>query len=182
MNTDDDLKSQLEKLRTNSKALLDEKKQEKSAHDATKLELTTALEANAQLTTQLTAIRLDAPVERLIGEIAVDPRVFRLLFEQDYSFALNDENKPIITNKEGKQLQVKDKDGKEHPLDFNAKDLTEFLAPVGSNDPNHLRFAGMLIGSKASGSGASGTNSGSLNNAPPFEQKPEAKPISFGLR
>lgn len=178
----DNLKEQLEKLRANSKALLNERKQEKEAHDATKVELAKAQESNALLTGELTAIRLDTPVERLIADVAVDPRVFRLLFEQDYRFALDDDRNPIITDKGGKRVLVKDKDGKESPLPFEAKALSEFLSPCGVDTPEAKRWAGMIIGSKASGSGAGGGAGGGAVNAPAFDNKPEVKPFAFGLK
>ncbi|MCD9027727.1 hypothetical protein LDO26_05845 [Luteimonas sp. BDR2-5] len=179
-----ELKSQLDKLRTNSAALLDERKREKAAHDATKGEMSAVVAERDKLRGELRAFRLDAPVERLIDEIATDAVLFRAVWDRaGYAFALDDAGNPCVTDTEGKPVSVGE--GSEaRPLAFDAKEIAEFLAPSkdpASWTPDQRRFASVIVGSKAVGSGAAGRPNADKPFTPAVEERTRERP-KFGLQ
>ena len=166
------------RLREHNAVLLDEKKQLQREHAQLQ-------ESHAATTATLQRLQLDGPVDALVEDLATDPKLFKVLWAEGHKFALDEQGRPCVQNKDGAPVIVKDANGKDVPLAFDAKAIAEYLCP---RDPKlqtaeTKRWAGVLVGSRAGGGNASGGAQGTTHhegNAPRREQPQPA--VQFGLR
>ncbi|MGY0559732.1 hypothetical protein ACW7G2_03280 [Luteimonas sp. A277] len=178
------LQSEVERLRKHSESLLEEKRAEKRAKDEALAKLSAVEAERDKLAGDLQAIRLDGPVERLIEETAADPVIFSALFDRaGYRFALDD-GRPCLLDSEGERLTTTGTDGKAEPVPFEPAALAAYLLPPDKPrsewTADETRWAGVLNGSRASGSGATVHRSaGATAKGEP--EKPQASQ-SFGLK
>lgn len=178
------LTAEVERLRKHSESLLNEKRQIKAERDDVAAKLSAAEVQRDKLAGDLQAIRLDGPVERLIEQTATDPVIFRALFDRaGYRFELDDDDRPRIVDAEGEPLATTGPDGKAMPVPFEPAALASFLLPPSLPatewTDDQRRFAGVLAGSRASGSGATAhSNGGTVKQTP---EKPQPSQ-SFGLK
>lgn len=180
------LAAEVERLRRHSETLLEEKRAERRAKDEAIAKLSAVEAERDKLAGDLKAIRLDGPVERLIEQTATDPVIFRALFDRaGYSFALDDEGRPCVLDSEGAPLATTGKDGKPQPIPFEPAALASYLLPPdlprSEWTADHARFAGVLVGSKATGSGAIGARGGGASTVKQPEAT-QAPPQRFGLK
>lgn len=164
------------RLREHNATLLSEKK--KLAKDYAQLQ-----ETHAVATGALQRLQLDGPVEAMVEEIATDPKLFNALWSEGHKFALDEQGRPCVQTTEGKPVMVKDKDGNEIPLAFDAAAIAAYLCPTNPKDhgPETERWARVLIGSRATGGGAMGGRTGGAVER--SVQAPQAQPaMQFGLR
>lgn len=179
------LTAEVERLRKHSESLLVEKRQMKAERDDAAAKLSAVEAERDKLAGDLQAIRLDGPVERLIEQTAVDPVIFRALFDRaGYSFALDDEGRPCLLDSEGEPLATAGKDGKAQPVPFDPAALAAFLLPPDKPrsewSDDETRWAGVLNGSRATGSGATAHRSGGATvKSEPDKAQPSQ---SFGLK
>lgn len=180
------LKDENERLREHNAALLAEKRDAIAATKAAEAKTTTLEQEKSDLTGRLNDALLAKPVELLVDEIASDPVVFNLLLSRSYKFELGEDNKPMLVNLDGTPVVTKGKDGKDKPVAFDAKDIAEFLVPSDAKErtEDQKRFASVLVGSRATGSGSSGgTQDGSGHIPSTTAAKPtDQQPQRFGLR
>jgi hypothetical protein len=163
------------RLREHNATLLSEKKQ--LAKDLAKLQ-----DDHEAATATLQRLQLDGPVDALLSDIAVDGKLFRALFAEQYQFALDDEGRPCVRTLEGEPVMVQRANGPAKPLPFDGVAIREFLCPPGKErDPEAARWARVLLGSRASGGGG-GHNGGSGGARTPEEPKREPTHQQFGLR
>lgn len=165
------------RLREHNATLLSEKKQ--LAKDYAKLQ-----ETHAVATAALHRLQLDGPVEALVDEISTDAKLFNALWSEGHKFALDEQGRPCVQTAEGKPVMVKDKDGNETPLAFEASAIAAYLCPTNPKErgPETERWARVLVGSRASGGGATGgsTRGGVTERAAPTPQPQPS--MQFGLR
>ncbi|MEN1924810.1 hypothetical protein [Luteimonas qiangzhengi] len=179
------LTAEVERLRRHSETLLEEKRAERKAKDDALAKLSTVEAERDKLAGDLKAIRLDGPVERLIEQTATDPVIFRALFDRaGYRFELGDDERPRIVDSEGEPLAATGPDGKAQPVAFEPAALACFLLPpslpAAEWSDDQRRFASVLAGSKATGSGATAhMGSASTVKQPEASQAP---PQRFGLK
>ncbi|WP_312379036.1 hypothetical protein [Pseudomonas oryzihabitans] len=170
----DALHGEIERLREKNAELLNEVKRYK----------TRATEAEGALDTarnELTTIKLHQPVEDMLRDMfVVSPRLARLELEEHYQFALGEDGKVQVTDKQGQPLSLlpdatsDDPNPKARPAAFNAEDMRQAFVQAG-------KFDKILVGSRATGGGASGANRSS--GAPAKTNEPAQNPApAFGLR
>lgn len=166
------------RLRDHNSTLLGEKKQLQRDHAQLQ-------EQHAATTATLQRLQLDGPVDALVESLATDPKLFKALWAEAHQFALDEEGRPCVQSKDGQPVTVKDANGKDVPLAFDAKAITEYLCP---RDPklqtvDTKRWAGVLVGSRAGGAGASGGATGEVpaGDGAPRQQQPQ-RAVQFGLR
>lgn len=173
-----DAKAEIQRLRDHNTAILGEKK-------AAKLDLAALREEHATNVATLQRLQLDNPTDELIAEISTDPKLFRALFGEKYQFALDEEGRPAVRTLEGQPVMVRDADGKQVPLAFDARAVSDFLCPRSKRpEPGSdaERWARILIGSRASGGGATGMTTGADGRQVPPAEPNEKKRTEFGLR
>lgn len=164
------LNEEIERLRQKNAELLNESKKAKARTS----ELESALQA---ANGKLMDLELNKPVEAMLKDLfIVSPRLARMELEEHYQFVLGEDGKIQMQDKQGKPVEVQlDNEETIRPAQFTPKDIESALVKSG-------KFNSILIGSRASGGGASGVKSGSgytPKSAPATEPKP-ASP--FGLR
>ena len=179
------LTAEVERLRRHSETLLEEKRAERKAKDDALAKLSAVEAERDKLAGDLRAIRLDGPVERLIEQTATDPVIFRALFDRaGYSFALDDDGGPCVLDSEGEPLATTGKDGTPQPIPFEPAALASYLLPPdlprSEWTADHARFANVLVGSHARGSGAT-AHRGSASTVKQAEAT-QAPPQRFGLK
>lgn len=179
------LTAEVERLRKHAESLLNEKRQAKAEASDAAAKLAAVEAERDKLAGDLQAIRLDAPVERLIEQTATDPVIFRALFDRaGYRFELGDDERPRIVDSEGEPLAATGPDGKAQPVAFEPAALACFLLPpslpAAEWSDDQRRFASVLAGSKATGSGATAHKaSGATVRKTETQQEP---PQRFGLK
>lgn len=171
-----EVQAEATRLREHNATLLTEKKQ--LAKDLAKLQ-----EDHATAAATLQRLQLDGPVEALVNDIAVDGKLFRALFAENYQFALDDEGRPCVRTLEGEPVMVKPANGAPKPLPFVPAAIREFLCPTAKAErgSDAERWARVLIGSRATGGGG-GHSSGSGGTSTTSEPKRETPQQQFGLR
>jgi hypothetical protein len=174
-----DAQAEVQRLREHADQVLTEKKR-LQAQLADLAGLQEKYEAASQ---ELTHLKLDLPVDALAAEIAVDPKLFKTLWNEGHRFALDDQGRPCVQTADGKPIMVKGRDGNETPLPFEAKAIVEYLYPTDPklHTADSARFGRVLIGSAASGGGASGGAGPGASRSEPAKKKAADAP-QFGLR
>lgn len=164
------------RLRDHNVTLLSEKKQ--LAKDYAQLQ-----EAHSVATATLQRLQLDGPVEALVAEISTDPKLFNALWSEGHKFALDEEGRPSVQTAQGAPVMVKDKDGNDTLLAFDPAAITAYLCPSNPKDrgPETERWAHVLVGSRATGGGATGGRRGTTVERPAPTSQPQ-KSMQFGLR
>lgn len=165
------------RLREHNAKLLSEKKQ--LAKDHAKLQ-----ETHAVATATLQHLQLDGPVEALVAEISGDPKLFNALWSEGHKFALDEQGRPCVQTLEGKPVMVTDVHGNEAALAFDGSAIVDYLCPsdAKARGPEAERWGKVLVGSRASGGGATGGRGGGRGHegAAPTPQPQQA--VQFGLR
>lgn len=186
MTDNEALTAEVERLRRHSETLLNEKRQLKAERDDATAKLSAVEAERDGLAGQLREIKLTGPVDQLLSEVATDPVTLGLLLDRaGIRFELGEDDRPCIVNADGEPLTTAGPDGKALPLPFEPAALAAFLLPPGvppSNwDAEQKRFASVLVGSRASGSGAVGVRSG--GNPMPATKPEKPRPShDFGLK
>lgn len=165
------------RLRDHNAILLSEKKQLAKKHAQLQ-------EAHAAAAATLQRLQLDGPVEALVAEISADPKLFNALWSEGHKFALDEQGRPCVQTTEGQPVMVKDKDGNETPLEFDARAIADYLCPADAKASGRdtERWARVLVGSGASGGGATGgAGPGQSRAASPQAPQPQQS-VQFGLR
>lgn len=152
--TPEALASELESLRAhNAELLADLRKAKDSAKDA-QAALQAAETARDEAHDRYQRAALRVPVERLTDSETLDGPFFRDLFARHYTFALDADDRVVIHDLDGNPATVPDKEGKtERPAAFTRDDIVALCAKT----PATAMFDRVLIGSRASGGGASGS-------------------------
>jgi hypothetical protein len=187
---------ELERLRAHAADLLRELKEAKAKNADLRAQLDAANSERDAAVADVRALRLDAPVNRMLEEIAspgTAPLLAQLLTTRGYRFDL-DGTAPVILDAEGKPATVIDPaasknapPSKPRPAKFDAEDLKLLMTEAGKPEaerhalvPTFNRF----IVVKASGGSATGSG-GKPNATPATPEKPAPKPASapkaFGL-
>jgi hypothetical protein len=164
------------RLREHNATLLSEKKQVQK--DYAKLQ-----EDHAMATATLQRLQLDGPVDALVESISTDPKLFKALWAEGHRFALDEQGRPCVQTAEGKPVMVKNAAGEETALAFDAKAIAEYLCPQDTklHTVDTKRWAHVLVGTRAAGGGATGTQSAGYS--PVDKAKPaDAPAVQFGLR
>jgi len=164
------------RLREHNATLLHEKKQ--LAKDYAKLQ-----DDHAAATATLQRLQLDGPADALVESISTDPKLFKALWAEAHRFALDEQGRPCVQTLDGRPVMVKGADGNESPLPFDGKAIVEYLCPRDTklHTVDTKRWAHVLVGTRASGSGATGTNGAGYT--PADKAKPaDAPTVQFGLR
>lgn len=194
--TPEALQRQIDALRAKNSELLGKLKAAQSARDEAQTALEAAQAAATEAQGQVRALRLDAPVNALLDEIAIDGELFQSLFQRHYRFALDDNGAVVILDTEGKPAMVTEPDrvthapgsgGKRHdkittpgdtrPAAFTANDVRR----LAETCPDADKLAHVLVASRADGGGAVGSKGLQPSPAPvPKPDKPQPQP--FGLR
>ncbi len=127
-------------------------------------------------------LKLHKPVRELLSSILVAPKYSMQEILDAYDFDLDEAGQIVMLNKDGSPVTREDKPASGHekpkavPVAFKEAEVWDFLKSVGDFD--HI-----VIGTKASGGGASGSMSGggAQKEIPPAEN-PEKEKASFGLK
>lgn len=172
-----DAQAETQRLREHAEQVLTEKKR-------LQRELADLQEKHEAVGKELTQLKLDVPVDALVAELAIDPKLFKALFNETHRFALDDDGKPCVQTADGAPVMVKGKDGKEVPLPFNVEAIAEYLYPRDKklHTADTARFGRMLRGTAAGGGGASGgAGKDGVSSSGSAKQQPAQTP-EFGLR
>ncbi len=130
---------------------------------------------------QVEELKLHKPVRELLSSILVAPKYSMQEILDAYHFDLDDNDQIVMFNKNGDPVTREEKPASQHekpkvvPVAFKEQEVWDYLKSVGDFD--HI-----VIGNKASGGGASGSNTGGGSKAAPTNP-PEAEKgkSSFGL-
>lgn len=194
--TPEALQRQIDALRAKNSELLGKLKAAQTARDEAQEALeamqTTATEAQGQVV----ALRLDAPVNALLDDIALDAELFQSLFQRHYRFALDDSGAVVILDAEGKPAMVTEPDkvthgpgsdgkrqqkvttpGDTRPAAFTANDVRR----LAETCPDADKLAHVLVASRANGGGAVGSK-GLQPSPSPIREPSKPQPQPFGLR
>lgn len=180
----------LEELQTENLALLEKNREllaelKKARGKARELE-EKAGDGNEELETlrqEVRELKLHKPVRELLSGILVAPKYSMQEILDVYDFDLGEDGQIVMLNKDGSPVtRLPDQepksaaDPKVVPVAFTEDEVWEHLKSVGDFD--HI-----VIGTKASGGGASGSTRGGGENSPVVEKEPaEKEKASFGLR
>jgi len=164
------------RLREHNATLLSEKKQ--LAKDYAKLQ-----DDHAAATATLQRLQLDGPVDALVESISTDAKLFKALWAEGHKFALDEQGRPCVQAADGKPVTIKDAAGKETALPFDSKAIAEYLCPRDTklHTVDTKRWAHVLVGTRASGSGATGSHGASVQQPSDKPRVPEQQ-VQFGLR
>ena len=196
--TTEALQVEIEALRTKNVELLAELKTAKAAAKEAQDALATLQGERDAAVADVRALRLDGPVARVLDEVAVDPELFRTLWDKHYTFALDDAGAVAIFDKDGNVATVTEGGstttggnrrgkrpettrvlGKERPARFTAEDV-RLLCDASPDKP---RFDHVLRGFSGYGGGAVGNyNPRALAAAVSATTDTPAAPSPFGLR
>ncbi|BAP13792.1 hypothetical protein AS19_09410 [Alcanivorax sp. NBRC 101098] len=174
------LKAEVEKLRNKNAQILSEKKQAVGERDALREQVEAANNERDEAAQELNYIKVMQPRQALIEEVAVDGMAGPLWREINYHFdVVNVEGREMLHHKDGSPVIVAGEDkatGKEvpKPVAFDADGLdalykADLIPGMGS----------MLVGSRASGGGATGGGSGHNIQS---KTNSHVKGVGFGLR
>lgn len=171
-----DTQAEVVRLRNHNDTLLTEKKRLQESFN-------TLQEQHNAATERLTALQLDAPVDTMVNTIAIDPKLFKTLWAENYQFALDDEGNPCVQTKDGQPITTT-VDGKEVPLAFDSQAIVDFLIPrSGQLTDEQTRWARVLRGNGSSGGGAGGGAGPNASRHPAPHDKPqEPARVQFGLK
>lgn len=178
--TPEALASELESLRSHNAALLaDLRKAKDSAKDA-QAALQAAETARDEAHDRYQRAALRVPVERMTDTETLDGPFFRDLFARHYEFALDDNDAVVIRDLDGNPAMVPAKEGKpERAAAFTRDDIVALC----NASPSSSMFDRVLIGSRATGGGASSQYRGSTATQTQTQPTPAKAPSSeFGLR
>ncbi len=180
------LKDENERLREHNATLLTEKRDAIAAKNAAEGKIVTLEQDKATLSQRLDAELLAKPVDTMYAEIATDRVMLEALLSRSYKFVLGEDGKPMFANLDGTPVTLKGSDDKETPVAFDPKSISEFLTGGDAKErtDDQKRFASVIVGSKASGSGSSGvTQDGSGHVPSTAAAKQTAQQTQrFGLR
>jgi FtsZ-binding cell division protein ZapB len=118
------------------------------------------------------------PIRAMAREISTVPK----LFEREFTsrFGLIDRDGVLYVTNTGESEPIKTTDGE---LAFTARGIASLLNSDAVNAEDKAMFRAILIGSKATGSGASGVSRGNATTAPVApSKKPVAPSVQFGLK
>ncbi len=175
-----DFNEELSRLRTANRELVEKKNGLKLR--VTELETESAgLKNRAEAAEAKLRDRLiNVPLRKMADSIATIPELFQEQLLKHYKVELNDKDALELRNLDGKP--VLDKDNKAVP--FEADSLKKLLYDDQPAD-SYLRkvMGSLLIGSRASGGGATGSGSRPGPQSPDKQKKPHAEPtLQLGLR
>lgn len=179
--TPDDLAIELGKLRNANAELLTKKNTLKAR--VTELETeNAALKTKADIAQQtMHKALIDAPLDKLAAEIGVVPELWKGEFLKRYNVELNGKQELELKTLDGKP--VLGKDGKPLPLTYSAiADLLTGDDAKKADEASYRAFCHLVIGTRASGSGAGGTSQSPGFAAQPPQQSQKNEPPQFGLR
>ena len=194
--TTEALQGEIERLRAKNAELLGELKAAKATATESQTALDAACSERDAARAEVRGLRLDAPVAGLLRDVAIDADLFGQVFARHYRFELDDNGRVAILDAEGNPATVVDAGtlhtggnarqersqtaltkGKPRPATFTAEDVRKLAEAT----PDAEAFSHLLIGSRASGGGASGARGGLLSpSATTPQPKPAASP--YGLR
>ncbi len=174
-----DVNEELGRLRTANRELIEKK----ATHKARIAELQTqaaslvtrAETAEKRLNTAMVAV----PFRDMANKIAVVPELWQDQFSKHFKLVLNSADELEIRNLD--DTLTLGKGGK--PVPFEAPALVELLYTDQPEDSLLRKIMGnVLIGSKASGGGATGANSALGRPFPKNEEKKKVEMPQFGLK
>lgn len=172
----EDQAAEIERMRAHSTELLAELKQARARIKELEQSAANDSEIVAAAKTELLNIKLNNPVEAILGSVLVGAKYSKQEIAEHYKFELNDAGEIEMRDLEGKPVMITERIGGKdtsRKLRFEEQDVWRFLTSTG-------KFDHIVRSSGASGSGAlhSSTNYGPTKEP----EKAPAAGTGFGLR
>ena len=176
----DETPDELSRLRAHNADLLADLREAKAAAREAQAAQAQAEAARDEALQRYKHAALDVPVRNLIDHETFEGKgeLFRELFSRSYTFALDDDARVVIHDRDGNPVEIKGNEG-EAPrhAEFNRDDI---MALIKTTD--HADVLGSIYrGSRASGGGAGGGIRGGGVPAMSTSQRKEQEAPRFGL-
>lgn len=168
---------EIEALRAKNIELLGKLKKVQGERDTAQTALEAATGERDNALGAVKALKLDQPVAAMLERVSLAPELFAAQWSKEYTFAMTDDG-IAIHDLDGNPAIVTDDKGKPRSAQFTEGDINLLC----DQSPHKAIFDHVVIGSRASGGGASGSRGSGASFPTGKPGKPSPSPSPYGLR